>query len=529
MANGDFRRFISEWQPVTLSNSPIFVPLALAAVAIVACAPIPRRDKLLVWALTLAGFTAIRSELWAALAWIVVLPDALERMRSLDGGRRVRAAAVAFCAIAPTCLVLAIAHDASSGPGDFATNWPRAAARVVQGELARDPGLRVFADEPFADWVLVQVPAARGRLALDSRFETFDHGEFAALDALRAQPPEISPTIAKEQLYVLQPSAGGDGRLVHALESEPGVVRLFGNARIVVLRRRSSGEPPRGEPRRAAEDQRQHRQVREPARESAERRRHEQHVREDVRRRCEREQRSETVAAVGDSSCGTMPRKIMGSTSASARIAAVRSSRASVPTSTPSAPIAAPAAASAGTSSGQPQPRLAAAGALQRDRDPERDREQAAEDDARDRSQQHLLDDQLGPAREPAREPPDHVLVALEGDRAGRQQHAHEAERDGERVALQLAAEQVRAARAARPRAAAPGARSPRAFPRRRRARASSGPRSARSRRAARCAGRRERACRAPAGSSSTEFCRPSTCTVRPRNCALPPCTSVRR
>ena len=175
VANGDFRRFISEWQPVTLSNSPIFVPLALAAVAIVACAPIPRRDKLLVWALTLAGFTAIRSELWAALAWIVVLPGALERVRSLDGGRRVRAAAVAFCAIAPTCLVLAIAHDAASGPGDFATNWPRAAARVVQGELVRDPGLRVFVDEPFADWVLVQVPAARGRLALDSRFETFDH------------------------------------------------------------------------------------------------------------------------------------------------------------------------------------------------------------------------------------------------------------------------------------------------------------------------------------------------------------------
>jgi hypothetical protein len=47
--------------------------------------------------------------------------------------------------------------------------------------------------------------------------------------------------------------------------------------------------------------------------------------------------------------------------------------------------------------------------------------------------------------RESAREPADHVLVALERNRAGGEQHADEAERDCERVALQLAAEQVRA------------------------------------------------------------------------------------
>jgi hypothetical protein len=43
--------------------------------------------------------------------------------------------------------------------------------------------------------------------------------------------------VAREQLYVLQPSAGADGRLVRALEHQPGVVRLFANERVVVLRR----------------------------------------------------------------------------------------------------------------------------------------------------------------------------------------------------------------------------------------------------------------------------------------------------
>jgi hypothetical protein len=237
VANADFRRFISEWQPVTLGNSPIFVAVALVAVACAARAPIPRRDALLVWALTFAGFTAIRSELWAALAWLVVLPAALERLRPLAGGRRVRTAAGALAVLAPACLVLAIAHDVASGPKVFATTWPHTAASVVRAQMVRDPGLRVFADEPFADWLLVQVPALRGRLALDSRFETFDHEEFAALVGLRASPLTISPRIAREQLYILQPSAGADGPLVQALERQPDVVRLFGNERVVVLRR----------------------------------------------------------------------------------------------------------------------------------------------------------------------------------------------------------------------------------------------------------------------------------------------------
>jgi hypothetical protein len=238
VTNADFRRYISEWQPVTLSNSPIFVVLALAAVAITARAPIARRDKLLVWVLTLGGFTAIRSELWAALAWLVVLPGALERTRPLVGGRHLRSVAVSFAVLAPACLVLAVAHDVAGGPKAFSTTWPTPAASVVRSELAREPGLRVFADEPFADWLLVRVPALRGRLALDSRFETFSPGEFSALEGLRADPPRISARIAAEDLYVLEPSPGGDGRLVRALMREPGVVRLFANERVVVLRRR---------------------------------------------------------------------------------------------------------------------------------------------------------------------------------------------------------------------------------------------------------------------------------------------------
>jgi hypothetical protein len=235
--NDDFRRFVSEWQPVTFANSPIYVVVALGAFAIAARAAIPLRDRLLVWALTLAGFTAVRSELWAALAWLVVLPGALELLRPLAGGRRLRTLAGAVAVIAPACLVLAIAHDVRDGPKKLSTSWPPAAARVVGSEVARDPEIRIFADEPFADWLLVEEPAVRGRLAIDSRYETFHPQTFEALADMRDEPVRIAPFIAHEDLYVLDPAPGADGRLVRVLEREPGVVELYASARVVVLRR----------------------------------------------------------------------------------------------------------------------------------------------------------------------------------------------------------------------------------------------------------------------------------------------------
>jgi hypothetical protein len=239
LANGDFRHYATEWQSVTLANSPLFVVAALLAGAVALRAPIARRDKVLVLALTLAGFTAIRSELWATLAWLAVLPAALERMRPFAGARRLRSAAGALGLIAPASVLLAIGHDVRDGPRTFSASWPPAAARVVQSQLGHDPALRIFADEPLADWLLVAAPASRGRLAIDARFETFHHQTFVALAAIRNDPPRIASWIADEDAYVLDPAPGADGRLVHVLERQAGVVTLYRSARVVVLRRTS--------------------------------------------------------------------------------------------------------------------------------------------------------------------------------------------------------------------------------------------------------------------------------------------------
>ena len=121
---------------------------------------------------------------------------------------------------------------------------------------------------------------------------------------------------------------------------------------------------------------------------------------------------SETAAAVGESSCGTMPRKIIQherqcQDGGRAQLACERADEHAERSDRRAC------GRERRDQERKAKPRLAAAGSLERDRDAEGDREQAAEDDAGERGQQDLLDDQLGRARKPAREPPDHVLVAL--------------------------------------------------------------------------------------------------------------------
>jgi hypothetical protein len=237
MDNPDFRLMLPEWHATTLGGSPLFTIMAFAAIAISSRARMARRDRVVVWILTIAGFTAIRSELWAWLDWLVVLPAALESLRPVAGGRVLRVTAVVLSLLAAVGLLLAIGHDVRGGSRQLARSWPRAAARVVSAQLRRDPRLKVYADQPLADWLLFEAPAVRGRLAIDGRFEVFDHATFEDVDALSAHPIRIAPRIAAEDLYVLSPTKKDDGRLVRLLERRPGIVALYRSTTVVILRR----------------------------------------------------------------------------------------------------------------------------------------------------------------------------------------------------------------------------------------------------------------------------------------------------
>jgi hypothetical protein len=240
MDNPDFRAVLPEWHVTTPAGSPLFVLGAAAALALSVWAPMPRRDRVLLWLLTIAGFTAVRSQVWASLEWLVVLPAALQALRPLRNGTGLRRLSFATALGLVAALTGALVYTVSDGHGRFAGSWPPAAARIVDAAVKHDPRLKVYADQPLADWLLFTAPAVRGRLAIDGRYEVFDHRTFEEVDALAAQPVRIAPRIAAEDMYVLAPTLGqgNDLRLVRVLERDPGLELLFRSSKVVILRRR---------------------------------------------------------------------------------------------------------------------------------------------------------------------------------------------------------------------------------------------------------------------------------------------------
>ena len=99
------------------------------------------------------------------------------------------------------------------------------------------PVLGARLSQPLSDWLLFAAPRVRGRLAIDGRFEAFDHRTFLEVDALSDHPVRIAPRIAAEDLYVLAPGSADDGRLVRALERQPDIRKLYESRVVVILRR----------------------------------------------------------------------------------------------------------------------------------------------------------------------------------------------------------------------------------------------------------------------------------------------------
>jgi hypothetical protein len=188
LANPLLPRFVSEWQPTTLTigSAVFFVMLAAGTIALTRFPGTTTRYEKAVFALTaLSALQAVRGMVWFALAVIPLLAPVLEtavpRTRALMrpvSGRVGAALAVA----APLVLAVVFAHP----QGWFTSEWPDAGGRAVAAAAAQDPHARILADDRYADWLLFTDPALRGRIAYDIRFELFTARQFEVLASYRS-------------------------------------------------------------------------------------------------------------------------------------------------------------------------------------------------------------------------------------------------------------------------------------------------------------------------------------------------------
>ncbi len=115
---------------------------------------------------------AVRGVIWFALACAAILPVALDGLltRADPSSRRVNLAiSVASLVGLTVALVVALTRPA----GWFEQEWPDEQLAAVRTATA-DPGVRLFATDGTADWLLWRLPDLRGRIAYDVRFKLYD-------------------------------------------------------------------------------------------------------------------------------------------------------------------------------------------------------------------------------------------------------------------------------------------------------------------------------------------------------------------
>lgn len=182
IGNRAFREFQSEWMAPTFPTLAGFALFVLAGAAVFLFAKRPRdlnAFELGALLFTLVGgLFAARSIPWFAYSCLVLLPPLAARVLGPDRPNRLRAGLA--LAAAPVALALFLA--AAAAPESRLTrDWPPAASAAVAKVLASDPHARVFATHQFADWLLFEHPALRGRVAFDGRWEMLSQQETETL------------------------------------------------------------------------------------------------------------------------------------------------------------------------------------------------------------------------------------------------------------------------------------------------------------------------------------------------------------
>jgi hypothetical protein len=249
--NGQFRKLVTEWRPVTdteILAVPFFV---LAGVLLWAIGR--NAGRLTAWerwaliALMAGGITALRNVTWFALAALVLGALAIDagvrrRMGERDVTRlrfnRLLAVCAAIAVVAQTIMTLA-ARDTR-----FTDRYPDGALAAVRSATTADGALRVYADEKYADWLLWRDPALRGKVAYDARFELLTHTELKRVAELGGVIGLDWKRNARGYGLLVLDEAGTE-RTAKAFQREPGVRTLFhGDDALVLLRRPDQSRLP---------------------------------------------------------------------------------------------------------------------------------------------------------------------------------------------------------------------------------------------------------------------------------------------
>jgi hypothetical protein len=232
-----FRDFVTEWAPTTFPSEWSFFLLLLGALWLTARQPktLSLFEHLALLGTAVAALEAIRNIVWFALVVIMVVP------RALDGVWRIapaplrprvnRALSIGALVVIAGGFVAATARPSSW----YTRSYPPGALETVAATTARDPSLRVFANERYADWLLWKLPRLSGRVAFDARFELLSPEQLRSVNRFRTR---FDPSLAAADGYGLLVLESGDEKTaIRLLRRQQGVRQLYRDSHVTVLLR----------------------------------------------------------------------------------------------------------------------------------------------------------------------------------------------------------------------------------------------------------------------------------------------------
>jgi hypothetical protein len=237
--NPNFRDFLTEWRPTAPSfqTSPFYL-LAFVAVWLVG----KRGDrflpfeKVLLAVTIIMGLQTMRMVVWFALVALMLLPAQLDGLvkpnTSASRYPFLNRGLIAVSIAATLTTILAVAIRPASW---LERNYPTGALAAVQQAERAQPGVRVFANEQYTDWLLLKRPELRGRIAFDIRFELIAKKRILELIQARRQVEGWRKIVAPYGLFVLQ--KGPDTLLSKGLLREKGARLLYRDHDVIVISR----------------------------------------------------------------------------------------------------------------------------------------------------------------------------------------------------------------------------------------------------------------------------------------------------
>jgi hypothetical protein len=234
LVGGDFKHFVTEWAPTTLTPSTAVVyVLAIGGAWLLgrAGSRLTATEKLAFLFTCVLAFEAVRNTGWLGLTSLALLPTLVDSVRrpAVEPRRlnRLLAISIAFG------IVVAVAGIAVKPSTWFTAGFPaRAAAAAATSAGAHGS---VYASSGYADWLLWRQPQLAGRVAYDARFELLSHEQLVTIAGAQAASGNWRATLGRYGTFVLD--RRHEGGLADALRRSMQAQVVFADGDVVVLSR----------------------------------------------------------------------------------------------------------------------------------------------------------------------------------------------------------------------------------------------------------------------------------------------------